>query len=456
MLPALLWLSPAGARSQPSQSAASAAMERDFQAAMAAEDRGDMERAQVLLSKLHNEHPGIFAVDESLGLLYARREDFRRALPLLQAAAGEQPSSDAAHANLGATLYRLHRSREALDEFERAVHINPGNASAQESLGRLWMENRKPGEAAKAFTAALRLRPADPDLQLDCVTALLAADRLDEARKILSTFADPDQSARAQSLLGETDEKAGKFQSAAKHFARAVELEPNEENAWQLGLEFLRHWTFSAAVTEFEAASARFPDSKRLRLGLGAALFGNAQYPKAVPVFADLLATDPNNSLYAELLGLACDAPAYNISPRCGELVAYAQAHPTNAQAAAYAASFLTVSHPDTEGLATARKLLARAIAADPNQPDAQYEMGVVLQDCQDWKASIPYLEHAVKLKPDFAIAHYHLARAYWKTGRRQDGQAQLQLQQKFVHQQQQDLDHRLRQITRFIVNIQQ
>ena len=44
-------------------------MERDFQEAMAAQDRGDLDRAQSLLLKLHNAHPGIFAVDESLGLL---------------------------------------------------------------------------------------------------------------------------------------------------------------------------------------------------------------------------------------------------------------------------------------------------------------------------------------------------------------------------------------------------
>ena len=429
-------------------------MDREFRAAMAAEDRGDVERAEALLSKLHSAHPGIFAVDESLGLLFAAGGDVSRALPLLEAAARAQPSSDAAHANLGAALYRLHRVQPALNEFEQAVRINPRNFSARQSLGRLWMESHRPDEAAKAFQAALQLQPEDSDLELDCITALLAADRLPEAERMLSTFEDAGQSARAQSLLGEADEKAGKFQSAAKHFAHAVELEPSEENAWQLSLEFLRHWTFDAAVTELEAASAKFPDSKRIRLGLGAAFFGASQYPQAISVFADLLEAEPNNAIYAELLGISCNARMQTSSPRCGVLVAYAQSHPADAKAATYAASLLLTQNDDTQSVDLARRLLASALAADPNLPEAQFQMAVIMQNGLNWEASIPYLERAVKLKPDFAQAHYRLARAYWRMGRRQDGAAQMELQKKFASQEQDDLDRRLRQVTTIAVEV--
>ena len=456
MLPALVLLYPFQIISQSPQSSAIAGMERDFQEAMAAQDRGDLERAETLLFKLHNAHPGIFAVDESLGLLLASRGDVSRALPLLEAAVREQPSSDAAHANLGAALYQAHRSQPALEEFQRAVRINPGNSSAQQSLGRIYMESHKPDEAAKALEQAQRLKPEDSDLKLDCITALLAAHRLADAAKMLATVPDADRSARAQSLLGEADEKAGKFHEAGEHFARAVELEPSEENAWMLGVEFLRHWTFDAAATEFEAATAEFPDSNRIRVGLGAALFGAAQYAKAIPVFADLLGNEPENAMYAEMLGFSCNAPSDVISPRCKALVTYAQAHPADAKAATYAASFLRAQNEDDQNLNIARELLVRAIAADPNLPEAQFEMGVILQNSSDWKGSIPYLERAVKLKPDFAQAHYRLARAYWRTGRTQEGQVQMDLQKKFARQEQEDLDRRLKQITRFVVEFHQ
>jgi tetratricopeptide (TPR) repeat protein len=103
-----------------------------------------------------------------------------------------------------------------------------------------------------------------------------------------------------------------------------------------------------------------------------------------------------------------------------------------------------------------ARKLLERALAANPNLPEAQFQMGVVMQYGMDWKGSIPYLERAVKLKPDFAQAHYRLARAYWKTGRRQDGQAQMDLQKKYSYQEQEELNRRLRQVTKFVMDAHQ
>jgi tetratricopeptide (TPR) repeat protein len=427
-------------------------MEREFQAAMAAEDRGDVDQAMTLLSALHKAHPGIFAVDESLGLLIASGGDADRALPLLEAAVHEQPSSDAAHANLGAALYQIHRNESAFAEFERAVRLNPHNLSGQLSLGRLAMETHRPDEAAKAFLAAQQLKPDDEDLKLDCATALMAANRMGEAQKMLATIADVEQSARAQSLLGEADEKQGRFQEAGKHFDRAVQLEPSEENAWQLGYELLRHWTFDAATAEFRAASQKFPDSKRLRLGLGAALFGDSKPVESIPVFADLLESDPNNAMYAELLGVSCNALAQTTSPRCAALIVWAQAHLADARAAAYAASFLMKDDDNDQNVALARKLVESALAVDPNLPDAQFQMGVILQDSQDWKGSIPYLERAVKLKPDYAQAHYHLARAYWRVGRKQEGQAQMALQRKFASQQGKDLDRRLNEIMVFDV----
>jgi tetratricopeptide (TPR) repeat protein len=81
--------------------------------------------------------------------------------------------------------------------------------------------------------------------------------------------------------------------------------------------------------------------------------------------------------------------------------------------------------------------------------------MGVVLQDSSDWKGSSPYLERALKLKPDYAQAHYRLARAYWRTGRKAEGQAQMELQKKFARQEQEDLRRRLDRITSLAVTVQ-
>lgn len=437
------------------QTPSSTTLQRDFQSAMAAEDSGDLDRAQMLLSSLHERHPGIFEIDESLGLLYAGRENYSQALAVLEAAVRERPTSEEAHANLGATLYKLHRNHDALIEFERAVKIDPRKVTAQQSLGQVLLDEHKPDRAVEAFSAALRLKPGDDDLNFSYAAALVASARFDEAAQTLSSTSASEQSALAQSLLGEIEENKGNFQSALQHFDRAVELEPTEENAWSLGVELLRHWTFDAAIREFEAAAIKFPNSTRMRFGLGAAYFGDSKFTAAVPVFADLLDADKGNALYAELLGMACTSVSGStVSPRCSGLLTYAESHPHDAKAATYSASMLLTENGSSDKTDVALKLLSGAISADPKLPDAQYQMGVLKQNQGDWVGSISNLEAAIALKPDLAQAHYRLALAYWRTGRKQEGQAEMELQKKYSKQEREDLDKRLRQITTFIVDV--
>lgn len=423
---------------------------------MEAEDRGDLAAAESLLLALRSKHPGIFAVDESLGLLYVKQEKFEAALPFLKAATTEQPGSDAAHANLGAALYRLHRETEALAEFQTAARLNPQNAETQESLGRLLLEQHKPSQAAEAFAAAAKLKPEKTDLVLDRAQALIDADKPASAVTELNAMPGGDQSAAAQLLLGDAEEKLGSYQRAAEHYARAVELDPSEPNAWALGLEFLRHWTFDPAIKEFEAAALKFPNSTRIKLGLGAAYFGGAKYAESIPVFADLLGADPNNVLYAELLGMACTAVSESNKERCSALLAYAQAHPSDAKISTYAASMLLNETSSSDQMGEAYKLLTSALAVDPGSAEAYYQMGLLKQDQGDWAGSVPSLERAIALKPDLAPAHYRLALAYWRTGRKQEGQAEMELQKKYSKQGKEDMDRRLRQITTFIVDVRQ
>jgi tetratricopeptide (TPR) repeat protein len=420
---------------------------------MAAEDSGDLEKARTILLELRRQRPNSFPIDESLGLIYVAQQKYAEALPFLQQAAHEQPSSDVAHANLGAALFNLHRKAEAIKEFEQAARLNPNSVIAQQSLGELYLDKGNSDKAAAAFAAAVRLKPGDEELTFSYAAALVAAKRYDDAAQALASASSAGQSPLAQSLLGEIDEHKGNYESAVHHFTRAAELQPTEDNIWQLGMEFLRHWTFEAAVKEFEAGTERFPASTRMQVALGAAYFGNGTYAKAIPQFAALLSADPNNATYAQMLGLSCTAVMQETDSRCALLVAYADAHPQDAVGSTHAATWL-LTNPNAGPADHAAKLLESAVKARPDLAEAQYQLGVLKQNQSDWQGSVPYLERAVALKPDHAQAHYHLALAYWRTGRKADGQAQMELQKKYASAEKEDLDHRLRQITTFVVTL--
>jgi lipopolysaccharide biosynthesis regulator YciM len=221
-----------------------------------------------------------------------------------------------------------------------------------------------------------------------------------------------------------------------------------------LGVEFLRHWTFDAAVPEFEAATQKFPASTRMKVALGASYFGDAKYGQAVPIFAALLDNDKDSALYAELLGMACNAVTESVKTQCSSLLTYAQTHPRDAKASTYAASMLLTETASEQKTDQARTLLNHAIAAAPHFADAQYQMGLLKQEDGDWRGSIPNLESAVKLKPDLSQAHYRLSLAYWRAGRKDEAQDQMALQKQYSQHERQDLDQRLRQITTFLVDV--
>lgn len=421
---------------------------------MVAQDRGDLGQARTILEKLRRLHPSNFAVDESLGMVYVGQQKFSEALPLLEAAAREQPSSDAAQANLGAALYRLQRNHEALAAFRRAAQLNPANAQTQQSLGELLLDAGQSRKAAEALAEAVRLTKDDPALTLEYASALVAAGDLDQAEQAVNAMPNSDNSAEAHAVLGEIDEKRGDYRAAASHFARAAALDPSEANAWALGVEFLRHWTFDAAIREFQAGSLKFPASTRMKLGLATAYFGAGKYGESIPVYAALLQADKDNRLYAEMLGMACTAVSSAGKGDCATLIAYAQSHPRDARAATYATTLLLTENADPADVATGRKLLDQAIRTAPHLPEAQYLMGLVRQQDGDWSGSIAPLQAALAAKPQMAEAHYRLALAYWRTGRKHEAQIEAALQKKYAQAQQQDLDRRLREVTTFVVDV--
>lgn len=435
--------------------AVSSADEQMFNHAMTAMDAGDTAKAETLLHSLHARYPSNYQINESLGLLYAGSGELKKALPFLGAAAQEQPSVDVAHMNLGAAYFKLQQTQSALREFQRAVALNPDNGNAQAALAQTEMLLHHPDKAASAFEAALHAEPDNPDLIYNTAVAEFAAGYDAKAAEYLKTMPGISLSAPAQSLYGDVEERLGHYKPAVEHYSRAVQLDPSEANGYMLGIEFLRHWTFGPAIEEFSAGVRKFPESQRMRLGLGIAYYGDGQYDKAIPVLADLLATDPNNTMNAELLGRTCTVLTEGLNPRCAALVEFSEAHPQNATLATYAAASILHKPSNATDMTTAETLLHTAIANDPKLPQAYFELGVLLQTQSKWQESIAPLETAIRLKPEYAQAHYRLSRAYSHAGRHQEAEQQIALNLKYSKEQEDNLNARMKEITTIVVNMQ-
>jgi tetratricopeptide (TPR) repeat protein len=71
----------------------------------------------------------------------------------------------------------------------------------------------------------------------------------------------------------------------------------------------------------------------------------------------------------------------------------------------------------------------SRAVKLDPNFADAFMGLGFSLNAASRFAEAIPPLETAVKMQPDNPAGHYQLAMAYNRMGRREDAKREAQLQ---------------------------
>lgn len=440
------------ARTKPEERIASQKDRTSLKLALAAYDQGRPQGAEPALRDLVHRYPGNFAATETLGLILAERGDFLSALPLLQTACRLRPSSAIGFANLGALLLKMKRPQEAVKALKRSASLDPKNPETQSSLGQALMQLGRPAEAAAAFSAAAKGKPGDGNITYNWALALFNAKELKQAGEVLNRFPQKESSAEAQSLFADIEEEQGNYKAAAEHFKTAAELDPSEANLYALGVEFLRHWTFPAAIKVYEFGLTKYPSSDRLRVGLGVAEYGNSNYARAIPIFTELLAASPDNALYADLLGRSCLSLSEELS--CDSLQTFALKHPQNATAATFAAANILRRPENERDTQLARRLLEQAISADSKVPEAYFQMGVLDEQEMKWQESVKALEKAVALRPEYSQAHYRLGRAYRRLGQNEKAEQELALSQEYGEQEKKTMDANLQEVTTFLVTL--
>ena len=423
-----------------------------FAAALTAQDQGRPQEAKPVLRELARKYPSNFDAVESLGVFYAEAGQFASALPLFEKACTLHDASAMAYANLGAAYLKLNRNGDAVRALEHASRLAPANEQTQSDLGQALMLTKRPKDAAAAFGRAAALKPGDGDLLYNWSLALFDSGDYARAAGLLAKLPDAESSAQAQSLLGDVCEQQKQFKEAAQHYQRAADIDPSELNLYVLGVEFLRHWTFEPAIKIFQYGVTKYPDSTRMLTGLGIARYSANDYPASIAIFSRLLDANPDNAFYADMLGHMC-ALLPSDSKGCRSLEPFAEQHPQNATAAAYAAASILHRPSDAENLKLARHLLDQALKVDPNLPEANYQSGVLDQQQGKWAESVAPLEHAIAARQEFAKAHYRLALAYSHTGQHEKAQSEIALEQKYSQQEKDDLNTRFKQITTLLVS---
>ena len=274
------------------------------------------------------------------------------------------------------------------------------------------------------------LKPGDASNEFDLARAYLGTKNAAKAQQLLRDLIRRNDTAEYHNLLGQADEALNDPASALKELKLAAQMDPSEKNTFDLANELLLVTNSNGpAVEAFTRGVALFPNSVRMYIGLGIALYARNSYDAAIEALCHASDLDPSDPRPYVYLG-----KMYNVSKGHADEVAkrmqrFMETNPDNPLAYYYGALCLWKgAHGDTQGVDEARveALFKKSLALDPRSADTHLQLGILYHDQRREQDAISEFESAIRLKPDDPDAHYHLAQVYLRTGDKERGQARV------------------------------
>ena len=202
--------------------------------------------------------------------------------------------------------------------------------------------------------------------------------------------------------------KMGRFEDSLRSFAFFSHELPNDDLLLALGLAGLRSPLLPAEVKA---------DQKETYATAGKAAFDFMKGDQAASrtefdaIFARVPAVQNAHYLYGYLLYAADPEEAV------GEFKRELEVTPKNAPAQVMLA-WIPLTQNDG---ATALPYAQKAVAENPSLPSAQLVLGRALTETGDTKGGIEHLEKTAQMQPDNLEVHIALAKAYSKSGAKED-----------------------------------
>jgi tetratricopeptide (TPR) repeat protein len=349
--------------------------------------------------------------------------------------------------------------REALElenKLRAAVARTPDSFEANHQLGEFYLRSGKNREAISSLKAAYQINAENVANAHDLALAYRANGEVvlahDLAVKIL---AKADGDAGLHGLLGDLDERLGDPLGAVREYERAATLEPSEPNYFEWGTELLLHRAVRPAVIVFRKGSIAHPNSARMLVGLGAALYADGSYEEAAGQLchaSDLKPEDPTPYLF--LGKMAVTSPT---SFSCGEqkLARFVQNQPGNALANYYFAMAVLKRGRESKSSADSQQgeaLLKQAVAIDPKLGEAYLQLGIVYAAQGASDQAIAAFKRAIEVTPGLGEAHYRLSQLYKRSGEKAKAEQEIQLYKQVEKREADEVERQRREVQQFLI----
>jgi len=261
-------------------------------------------------------------------------------------------------------------------------------------------------------------RQKAPELGLNPARALSAVQLYDSPQLNSSQFTDPTAAGGYSNTIANNNRELVKEYLQEQN--SAASSDQSENNLYRKGSELLAQGMYGAAIDAFRQGTQEFPRSARLQIGFGLALYSRGSYGEAIRVLtaaSDIAPSDLSAYLFLGKAFMALNQPSDDV---VRHMERFAQLFPRNPLASYfYAMSLWRVRgrQESRAGLAQVEALLNRALDLNAAFPDAHLQLGILYVDQQKDSEAVQEFQKTIKLSPDLASAHYHLAQTYKHLG---------------------------------------
>jgi tetratricopeptide (TPR) repeat protein len=314
------------------------------------------------------------------------------------------PSQAASLLQQGLVALQHGQLEQAEGALEEASKADPKNAYVWSSLAETYLRQKRPQQASAAAKTAEKIGSGDPVV----------------CHALAMYYSEAGESARAFALA----------QSAEKQQASPVNRELLAQTAFNYAQVLLRQQDFTRAADTLSSALQADPRNAQLTLALGVARYAQRRFEDSVVAFLKVIQIDPTVEQPYIFLGRMLDQAGTHLGDITNACETWASRDTHNAKAQLILAKALLASDVRNE---RAEGLLRRAIALDPEDWEAHYEIGVLLANKHQYQQSATELGRSIELDPKQPMPHYHLARVYDRLGQPEQAKTERELHERLT-----------------------
>ncbi len=328
----------------------------------------------------------------------------------------------------------------AVPASDRTLPPAPAHLSAEQhfALGLLFASRRAYPEAVSHFAQTLQMEPASYSTAYNLAVSYKGAGETEAAIKLIESRLENHSTAEFHNLLASLQESVGHYVEAVRHYQKAVELEAtNEQYYFDLGLEYLAHFTFGPAIEVFQVGIKKFPNASRQYEGKGLAHYAMREYPQAADAFLTALEMSPSSpSAFAAWNALQSALEPLELERVLPRLKSLSQAHPQNAEAMyCYGQALLnqSLSSNQPEQMSPAQALIEEACRLKPDFAAAHLVLGNLYLARKEPEKAIVAFQETIRLDARNEMAYYRLGQTYRNLNQLELAQQQLALHAQLV-----------------------